>query len=198
MSEMPSRMAQGSQSDKEEWGTRAGHYGRRVPVSHARIFPSLVRALGWRVLDPASGSSTQGSLASYDHATRSWRTSELYLFEDLTQFWDRLPKSGTMRNGKIYAPPMSERPTEGNESGLLPTLTKSNAHHASYPSKKSGAMMYIKVRDGGHEIKLIYLLVMAGLDAKQSIAISETFMGYPISWTDCNASEIRLSLKSRN
>ena len=121
MSEMPSRMAQGSQSDKEEWGTRAGHYGRRVPVSHARIFPSLVRALGWKVNDQDSGLNTPGSLASYDLDTRSWRTSERSLFEDLTPFWDRLPKSGMMRNGKIYALPMSERPIDASESGLLPT-----------------------------------------------------------------------------
>jgi len=35
-----------------------------------------------------------------------------------------LPKSGMMRNGKIYALPMSERPTGGNVSGLWPTPTR--------------------------------------------------------------------------
>ncbi len=88
---------------------------------HARIFPSLVKELGWTVADQDYGLSMPASLASYDRATRSWRTSERSLFEDLTPSLDRLPKSGMMRNGKIYALPMSERPTGAKESGLWRT-----------------------------------------------------------------------------
>ncbi len=109
-------------SERSTAQTSRAATGSSREVSPARIFPSLVRALGWRVADQDYGSSMPASLASYDLDTRSWRTSERYLFEDLTQFWDRLPKSGTMRNGKIYAPPMSA-PHEGNGSGLWPTPT---------------------------------------------------------------------------
>lgn len=97
--------------------------GSSRAVSPARIFPSLVRALGWRVSDPGSGTSTPALLASYDPDSRSWKTSELSLFEDSTKFSGALPRSGTMRNGRIYAPPMSERPISVNGSGLLPTPT---------------------------------------------------------------------------
>jgi hypothetical protein len=197
MSEMPSRMAQGSQSDKEERGTRAGHYGRRVPVSHARIFPSLVRALGWRVADQDYGTSTPVSLASYDHATQSWRTSERYLFEDLTQFWDRLPKSGMMRNGKIYALPMSERPTEGSDCGLWPTPKASDAFRLRI--KIESVRKTLRKRLTGVIGSPPYL--EAYLDKTGLLPHSESVewtMGYPRSWTELNASEIRLSLKSRN
>lgn len=90
-------------------------------VSRARIFPSLVKELGWLVNDQDCGTSMPASLSSYDRDTQSWRTLELSLFEDSTPSLDRLPKSGMMRNGKIYALPMSERRTDGKESGLWRT-----------------------------------------------------------------------------
>ena len=95
--------------------------GSSLGVSPARIFPSLVKALGWRVQDPASGTNTPALLASYDPNSQSWRTSELSLFGDSILYSGALPRSGTMRNGRIYAPPMSERPTEGKGSGLWAT-----------------------------------------------------------------------------
>lgn len=95
--------------------------GSSRAVSPARIFPSLVRALGWKVNDPGSGTSTPALLASYDHDTQSWRTLERSLFEGSIEYSGALPRSGTMRNGKIYAPPMSERPTGGSGSGLWRT-----------------------------------------------------------------------------
>jgi hypothetical protein len=101
----------------------------------ARIFPSLVKALGFRVSEAAFGMSTPGLLASYDRDTQSWKTSELSLFGDSIEYSGRWPRSGTMRSGKIYAPPMSERPTVGKESGLwrTPTLGMLNADRAKDP-----------------------------------------------------------------
>lgn len=101
--------------------------GSSRAVSPARIFPSLVKALGWRVSDPASGTSTPELLASYDRATQSWKTSALSLFEGSIPYSEAFPRSGTMRNGRIYAPPMSERPTEGKGSGLWPTPNSAKA-----------------------------------------------------------------------
>ena len=95
--------------------------GSSRAVFPAKIFPSLVKALGWLVRDPASGTSTPELLASYDPATQSWRTSELSLFGGSIPYLGALPRSGTMRSGKIYAPPMSERPIDEKESGLWPT-----------------------------------------------------------------------------
>jgi hypothetical protein len=108
-------------SARSEAPTSPKETGSSRAVSPARIFPSLVKALGFRVSAPASGTSTPELLASYDPATRSWKTSGLSLFEGLIAYSGALPRSGTMRNGKIYAPPMSERPTEGKGSGLWRT-----------------------------------------------------------------------------
>lgn len=195
MSEMPSRMAQGSQSDKEERGTRAGHYGRRVPVSHARIFPSLVKALGWRVPGPASGSSTPASLASYDRATRSWKTSERLLAGGLMPYSGALPKSGTMRNGRIYEPQMSERHIPARDYGLLPTPTARDSRTLS------GSQPPRRAKTSG--IPLAWLVALSIPKAQRrgrrlNPEWEECLMGYPMRWTDCAVSEIALSLKSRN
>lgn len=99
--------------------------------SRARIFSLLVKGLGWRVPAPGSGSSTPASLASYDRDTRSWKTSELLLDGGSMPYSGALPKSGTMRNGRIYAPPMSERPTGGKESGLWPTPRAQDSKHGA-------------------------------------------------------------------
>jgi hypothetical protein len=99
--------------------------GSSREVSPAKIFPSLVKALGFRVSALGSGTSMPELLASYDRVTRSWKTSELSLFGDSILYSGALPRSGTMRNGRIYAPPMSERPIEEREFGWWPTPTKS-------------------------------------------------------------------------
>lgn len=126
--------------------------GSSRAVFPARIFPSLVKALGWRVSDPASGTSTPELLASYDPDSQSWKTSELSLFGDSIPYSGALPKSGMMRSGRIYAPPMSERPTEGNGSGLwrTPTLGMLNADRAKdpeYGSRKQAKGQTITLAD---------------------------------------------------
>ena len=60
----------------------------------------MARALG-------CGPSTQGSLASYDPGTSSWKTSQLSLFEALTECSVTWPRSGTMRGGTAYPLPPS-------------------------------------------------------------------------------------------
>jgi len=108
-------------SEPSEAPTSLPAIGLSRAVSPVRIFPSLVKELGWRVSDPASGTSTPELLASYDPDTQSWRTSALSLFEGSIPYSGALPRSGTMRSGRIYAPPMSERRTEGKGFGLWPT-----------------------------------------------------------------------------
>ena len=110
-------------SEKSEDKTSRKVIGLPVEDSPVRIFLSLARELGWQVKEADYGSSTHGSLARYDHDMQSWRTSEPYLFEDLTLSLVRLPKSGMMQNGVIYAPLMLERRINGNDCGLWATPT---------------------------------------------------------------------------
>jgi len=87
------------------------------------------------VQDQDSGSSTPVSLASYDLDTQSWRTSERLLTGDLIEFSGALPKSGTMRNGRIYALPTWERRIAANEYGLWPTPSVNDSKNDGAPSQ---------------------------------------------------------------
>ena len=71
--------------------------------------------------DPVFGGSLLESLASYDRATSSWRTSQHSLLGGLTEFSDRWPRAGTMRAGTIYRrAPLVPRISETG-FGYLPT-----------------------------------------------------------------------------
>lgn len=72
------------------------------------------------------GRSTPVLLASYDHDTSLWRTSQLCLDGELTVFSETFPRSGTMRNGIAYQLPPLVPLTAGIGSGLLPTPEASN------------------------------------------------------------------------
>ena len=131
-------------SEPSEAQTFPPETGSSREDSRAKIFPSLVKALGFRVSDPASGTNTPELLASYDPDTRSWKTSALSLFGDSIPYSGALPRSGTMRNGRIYAPPMSERPTEGNGSGLWPTSTLYDGIHPGSIATSGGQVHLVQ------------------------------------------------------
>ena len=67
-------------------------------------------------------------LGIYDQDMQLWKTSVLSLFADSTEFLVRLPKSGIMRNGRIYEQATWVRRTKENEYGLslIPTPEASN------------------------------------------------------------------------
>lgn len=72
------------------------------------------------------GGNVSESLASYDHESSCWRTSQLSLFEEEEKWLDRLPALGMTRNGKLYQLGCSVRlisANDGSWSGMLPTPT---------------------------------------------------------------------------
>lgn len=69
----------------------------------------------------AYGQSTPELLASYDPATSSWRTSQLCLDGDLSEFSETWPRSGLMRSGIAYRLPPLVPLTAETGFGLLPT-----------------------------------------------------------------------------
>lgn len=75
------------------------------------------------------GLSIGDLLGIYDQDMQSWKTSVRSLFADSTEFLVRLPKSGIMRNGRIYEQATWVRRTGENEYGLslIPTPTSSDA-----------------------------------------------------------------------
>ena len=105
-----------------------------VAGSHARTSAQPARVPAWTVSDPASGENMRASLASFDPASRSWRTSGLFAVEDSPLFSQTLPRSGMTRSGMLYLLPPLVRITYVTESGssrpLAPTMTASDANGA--------------------------------------------------------------------
>jgi hypothetical protein len=65
--------------------------------------------------------------ASFDRDSFSWKTSQLSLFEGLTEFsWSSL-RSGTIVDGRLYQPPRLEPRTSESDGFYLPTPIATNA-----------------------------------------------------------------------
>ena len=96
-------------------------------ASHARTSASPAREPDSLERGPVFGMSSLGSLASYDHATSSWRTSQLSLLEDSTPFSGRFPRSGMTRSGTLFQlVPLVPR-IGASGCGLLPTPTAADS-----------------------------------------------------------------------
>jgi len=70
---------------------------------------------------PVFGTNTLGSLASYDPATSSWRTSQRSLLEEWEPFSATFPRSGMTRSGTLFQLQPLVRRTGETESGLWRT-----------------------------------------------------------------------------
>jgi DNA (cytosine-5)-methyltransferase 1 len=73
--------------------------------------------------DQDSGLKWQGLLGKYDHATRSWKTAQCSLLEDLEQCLEIWPRWGLMRDGVSYQQQTLVRHISESESGLWATPT---------------------------------------------------------------------------
>ena len=85
--------------------------------SPAKTCLSLGKALASQASAAVCGSSSRASLAFFDRASSSWRTSQLSCLGGWTSFSETFPKRGMMRSGSISAPRTLERRTD--ESGCL-------------------------------------------------------------------------------
>ena len=147
--------------------------------------------------DPGYGMNLPGSFARFCHVTCSWKTPQLSLLEDLDEYSETWPQSGTMRNGVCWERTTSARGTSATASGLLPTLTVHGNYNRKGVSANSGDGLATAIR------RLPTLLARdwrsgkasATTIAKNSRPLSETiggtlnpawcewFMGWPIGWT---------------
>ena len=74
-----------------------------------------------RVSEAVSGPNMRASLANYDPASFSWRTSQRCLVEGWTVFSETWPRSGMMRGGIAYQLPPLAPLTSGTGYGSWPT-----------------------------------------------------------------------------
>jgi hypothetical protein len=63
-----------------------------------------------------SGPNSHESFAFFDHESSSLKTSQRSLFGGWTEFSETLPRSGTMRSGRLYVHPMWARLIDESES----------------------------------------------------------------------------------
>src|SRR6516162_4340847 len=94
-------------------------------------------------LAPDCGATTDAPFAFYDPDSRSLRTSQGSFPLDSTPCSLTLPKSGSMRSGRLYARPMSGSATAGSASSFLPTPAaqesgQSPDYHAEMKRLKMG------------------------------------------------------------
>jgi hypothetical protein len=93
--------------------------------SHAKTSVMPVLALDLRVNDPGSGLNTRGSLARFDPASSSWKTSQRCLIEGWEPYSETFPESGMTRSGQLYPHAPWVLHTCDDECSLWPTPTAS-------------------------------------------------------------------------
>lgn len=127
------------------------------------------------------GASLPESLANYDPATSSWKTSQICLTGELAEYSATLPRSGTMRNGKLYRRAPLVRHIHVSACSLLPTLTVASCEHPGRikikPDQQDCLSAAVARRDGHR------------LGGQLNPAWTAWFMGFPASWTDLEDSE---------
>jgi hypothetical protein len=132
---------------------------------------------GWTVKEADFGLSTTDSFASYDHGSSSWKTSQTCLSGELAEFSGPWPSAGLLRDGRVYALPSSEPPTQDEESGLLPTPTASDFRGGRTPEAGAAAG-----RSERNNLRDYCRQVFGWTYPKPEFA--EWMMGFPRGWTD--------------
>ncbi len=152
------------------------------------------------------GLPMQRLLTLFDRDSQSWRTSERSLFVDYQTFLDRWPKSGILRNGRVYEQATLAHPTNANGCGSWPTPTANDAKNNTFPKSQLewgpvvGAVMRRwptpRACDERHGKNINPNDKRSGLPAAVLFPTSagnggclnpdwvEWLMGYPIGWTD--------------
>jgi hypothetical protein len=87
-----------------------------------------------------SGPSLLGSFAYYDRASRRLKTYQGSLFEDWTESSLTLPRSGSMRSGRLYAHPTWEPPTSESACSSWPTPNTKDRDSAARHTTETGVM----------------------------------------------------------
>ena len=158
-------------------------------VSLAKMSASPAHNSDWTASARDFGRKSLDLLANYDRVSSSWKTSQICLDSDLAELSGTWPRSGMTRNGTAYQRLTLVPGTVGTEFGWLPTPTKTadakgspkNRYYGS-PTCRSNLREWL--RDGPDDPIFPHP------------AFVELVMGYPIGWTELEASEIRSSRKS--
>ena len=159
------------------------------------------------------GQNSLGLLAKYDHASHSWRTFQLSLFEEEPESLETLPKSGMTVSGKLWEQTMWAHHTGGRESGLWPTPTARDGKSGKGKQPRQCSELNSTVermwptpraQDAKHGAATEWELNTDHAGTRDSLRVQvehrkteveaggslnpawvEWLMGYPSGWTDC-------------
>lgn len=118
--------------------SRESMFSAEASRSCARTSPTPAGAQGSTEPGRVFGPSSLESLATFDPATSSWRTSQLCLDGDSDVFSGTWPRSGSMRSGTVYPQAPLAPLTGGTGSGLWPTPRVSMAKGPSAKELEEG------------------------------------------------------------
>lgn len=148
-------------------------FAEDTPASH-----SPLPETDWDLMMPeTSGPSSHESLASYDPATSSWRTSQHTFDLGLTALSLTLPTSGTMRNGTLYGRVPWVAHSHGPDCSRWPTHTAS-----SWGATGSRGILRRRVLDGTIT-EAEFRALSAGNNGRKNPLWVEFLMGFPPHWT---------------
>jgi len=131
------------------------------------------------------GPKWPGSLARFDHGSRSWKTRQCLLLGGLESFSGTWPRWGTMRDGEFWEQPTPGRRTKEIGSGSWDTPCKGDAHPRAY--KRKGPYLG---KGQEHLQSQCYKRFRSELDSAGGILSPlwvEWLMGWPMGWTDLRA-----------
>jgi hypothetical protein len=86
----------------------------------ARTYQPLEKERELTESEAECGEKWRASFTKYDPNTRSWKTHQCSLLEDLEEFLETWPQWGLMRGGECWEQRTLEQTIRGTESGLLP------------------------------------------------------------------------------
>jgi hypothetical protein len=168
--------------------------GESTPLRAGSLVETSVwpgSALDSLVSEAGYGLNFSDSFVKYDRDSRSWKTSQLYLFpstsEPLHQFLEysgTWPRSGMTRNGTCFRLPCSEPPIKGRGFLSLPTPT-----HMEYKDIGIASLLARLDRGGRVARRLCREGIRLGKISpsdrvKVAPSFLETMMGFSPGWTD--------------
>lgn len=172
-------------------------------------FPAKISALQelgkvWLASEAVFFTKSSDSLATFDQASFSWKTSQTSLFETLNQFLANSMRWGMTVAGRLFQPQNLEPVIYEKDGGSLPTVTAVNYGYNQSMSAgakrrmslqkmaSSGKIPTPMARDfkgpGGNRNSPDLPFSMGG---SLSPLFVEEIMGYDIGWTELGALEMQ-------
>jgi len=149
----------------------------------AKTFQQQEKELGSQENEADSGQKWPESLAKYDRNSRSWRTRQCLLFEDLGECLETFANWGMMRGGELLGLDISVDHICEKEYGYLPTPNAVMFRNHNYNKD-----LCIK-RSKKHQVDICMHSIMYW-NGPIKIEFLEGIMGWPLVWTELKPLEM--------